>query len=67
MSCIDSNLKEIEVDSKKLRLDQKKISAATQKLYHDYAKSQRPEVHKIISQLAVDCTRLMTEQELIQS
>ena len=64
ISCLNSNLQEMQDDSRKLRADQKKISAATQKLYNDYADSQRPEVHKLISQLALDCKRLQSEREI---
>ena len=49
MDSLKSNLHEMQVDSRKLRIDQKKISAATQRLYHDFADSQQTEVHKLIS------------------
>ena len=62
MDSLKSNLHEMQVDSRKLRIDQKKISAATQRLYHDYANSKQTEVHKLISQLAKDCSRLSMEQ-----
>lgn len=63
MSIIKSDLVEAHEANKVLQIEGKRVSSSQTKFFSDYNYSQQPDVHKLINQLAIDCTHLIEKRD----